>query len=171
MLSTGNAVPWTRCGRNSVVAISENGPRAVVFREPRLHRERYRCSYFFADCGCSFVEVTICVVFVLAMRSTYSTFAVCNDDCSLFLSANIMDYFARISYRFRYTERHLFHFVDITLINTSCEKNIKCLSFAWISIENGGCSLRMVSYTSLANMTCGTQPLRKFYFFFFLSKI
>ena len=119
MLSTGNAVPWTRCGRNSVVAISENGPRAVVFREPRLHRERYRCSYFFADCGCSFVEVTICVVFVLAMRFTYSTFAVCNDDCSLFLAANIMDYFARISYRFRYTERHLFHFVDITLINTS----------------------------------------------------
>lgn len=109
-----------------------------------------------------------------AFHVPHSTFAVCNDDCSLFLSANIMDYFARISYRFRYTERHLFHFVGITLINTSCEKNIKYLSFAWISIENGRCSLRMVSYTNLANITCGTQPLRKshlFFFFFFIEKI
>lgn len=26
--------------------------------------KRYRCSYFFADCGCSFVEATICAIFV-----------------------------------------------------------------------------------------------------------
>lgn len=113
----GDAVSQTRCGRNSSVAISENGPRAVVFREPQLHREKVSLFIFFCR-----LRWLVCRSHDLRrfrspdashVLQTRSTLDVCNDDYSLFLFANIMDYFAPawqrlhtyrmyISFRFRY---------------------------------------------------------------------
>lgn len=96
------------CGWSSTVPISANGPRAVRAHVPRMHGgKRYRCSYFFADCGRSFVEATICAIF--PRRNAFHRPNVCpmTTRHTPFSSTDIMDCIAatRVLHRSRISIR------------------------------------------------------------------
>ena len=179
MLSTGTAVSRTRCGRNSSVAISGNGPRAVVFREPQLHREKVSLFIFFCRLRWLVCRSHDLRRFRSRVLQTRSTLDVCNDDYSLFLFANIMDYFAPAwqrlhtyvcTYRsdFDTRVRHPFHFVGTATANISRGLNVKYLSFTWIPIENRG--YRSTSFGIVREHDTGglrKQPLRNSWSFLF----